>query len=144
WCDRVPVLVFGGTGPVDATRRRPWIDWIHTANVQGNLVRDFTKWDDQPASVAAIPESILRAYRIAVTEPAGPVYVCFDVDLQEQEIKDPIALPDVSRFRPGSPPGPDRAALRRAAELLVGAELPLVFADRLGRNPSAVAALVEL
>src|SRR5437764_606053 len=77
WCDRVPVLVFGGTGPVDATRRRPWIDWIHTANVQGHLVRDFTKWDDQPASVAAIPQSMLRAYRIAVTQPAGPGYRAF-------------------------------------------------------------------
>ena len=144
WCDLVPVLVFGGTGPVDATRRRPWIDWIHTANVQGNLVRDFTKWDDQPASVAAIPESILRAYRTAVTEPAGPVYVCFDVDLQEQELPQPFDLPDVTRYRPAAPPAPDPGALREAARLLVGAELPLVFADRVGRNPEAVRALVEL
>ena len=144
WCDRVPVLVLGGTGPVDATRRRPWIDWIHTANIQGNLVRDFTKWDDQPGSVAAIPESILRAYRIAVTEPTGPVYVCFDVDLQEQELPDSFPLPDVSRYRPAAPLGPDRASIREAAEWLVGAELPLVFADRLGRNAASVRTLVEL
>ena len=26
WCDRVPVLLLGATGPVDAARRRPWID----------------------------------------------------------------------------------------------------------------------
>ena len=49
WCDRVPVLVLGATGPVDAAKRRPWIDWIHTARDQGALVRDYTKWDDQPA-----------------------------------------------------------------------------------------------
>jgi acetolactate synthase I/II/III large subunit len=144
WCDRVPVLILGGTGPLDATRRRPWIDWIHTANVQGNLVRDFTKWDDQPASVAAIPESLLRAYRLAVTEPAGPVYVCFDVALQEQRIDTPIELPDVARFRPGSPQAPDPAALRELAGLLVKAELPLALADRVGRSASAVRALVEL
>ena len=144
WCDRVPVLVLGGTGPVDARRRRPWIDWIHTANVQGNLVRDFVKWDDQPGSVEAIPESMLRAYRIAVTEPAGPVYVCFDVDLQEQELKGETRLPDASRFRPAAPLAPDRGALREAAELLVRADLPLVFADRVGRNPQAVRTLVEL
>jgi thiamine pyrophosphate-dependent acetolactate synthase large subunit-like protein len=144
WCDRVPVLVLGGTGPMDATRRRPWIDWIHTANVQGNLVRDFTKWDDQPASVAAIPESILRAYRIAVTEPAGPVYVCFDVDLQEQELTEPVLLPDVNRYRPARPPAPDPGSLREAARLLVGAELPMAFADRVGRSAEAVQALVEL
>src|SRR5579862_6156249 len=128
WCDRAPVLVLGGTGPVDATKRRPWIDWIHTANVQGNFVRDITKWDDQPASVAAIPESMLRAYRIAMTEPAGPVYVCFDVGLQEQALPESFVLPDVSRYRPPAPPAPDRGAIREAARLLVNAELPLCFA----------------
>src|SRR5919202_965095 len=119
WCDRVPVLIFGGTGPIDASRRRPWIDWIHTANVQGNLVRDITKWDDQPGSVAAIPEAMLRAYRIAVTEPAGPVYVCFDVDLQEERLHGRLTLPDVGRYRPAAAQAPDPAALREAANLLV-------------------------
>ena len=50
WCDRMPVLLLGATGPVDAAKRRPWIDWIHTARDQGALVRGYTKWDDQPAS----------------------------------------------------------------------------------------------
>src|SRR5918911_895692 len=45
WVDRVPVLLLGGTGPVDSTLRRPWIEWIHTALVQGNLIRDFVKFD---------------------------------------------------------------------------------------------------
>lgn len=40
WCDRVPVYVLGGTGPMDTAKRRPWIDWVHTGLVQGNLVRD--------------------------------------------------------------------------------------------------------
>jgi len=53
WCDRMPMLVLGATGPVDAMKRRPWIDWIHTARDQGALVRGYTKWDDQPASPAA-------------------------------------------------------------------------------------------
>ncbi|MPZ72576.1 MAG: hypothetical protein GEU74_04990 [Nitriliruptorales bacterium] len=47
YIDRSPVIVFGGTGPMALERRRPNIDWIHTANVQGNAVRDYTKWDDQ-------------------------------------------------------------------------------------------------
>ena len=45
WCDRVPILIIGATGPVDAAKRRPWIDWIHTASDQGALVRNYTKWD---------------------------------------------------------------------------------------------------
>ena len=40
WCDRIPVIVIGATGPVDAAKRRPWIDWIHTARDQGAIVRD--------------------------------------------------------------------------------------------------------
>jgi hypothetical protein len=46
WCDRMPVLVLGATGPVDAVKRRPWIDWIHTARDQGALIRGYVKWDD--------------------------------------------------------------------------------------------------
>src|SRR5215468_2939653 len=59
WCDRMPVVVLGATGPVDAVKRRPWIDWIHTARDQGAIVRNFTKWDDQPASAGAARESVL-------------------------------------------------------------------------------------
>src|SRR5437660_6332485 len=65
WCDRAPMLLLGGTGPLAVEQRRPWIDWIHTALVQGQAVRDFVKWDDQPASLASIPEAIIRGYRIA-------------------------------------------------------------------------------
>ena len=72
WCDRTPVIVLGATGPVDAAKRRPWIDWIHTARDQGAIVRNYTKWDDQPASPAAAREALIRATWIANTAPMGP------------------------------------------------------------------------
>ena len=65
WCDRVPLIVLGATGAVDAVRRRPWIEWIHTVRDQGALIRNYTKWDDQPASIGAAQEAILRANMIA-------------------------------------------------------------------------------
>lgn len=144
WCDRVPVLIFGGTGPMDATRRRPWIDWIHTALVQGNVVRDYVKWDDQPYSIAAIPESFLRGYRIALTEPCGPVYICFDVDLQEARLDGQITVPQPERCAPPSPLPPNLDALRRAALFLANAKSPVILAGTLGRNPRAVPGLIEL
>src|SRR4029453_1324532 len=55
WCDRIPMLMLGGVGPMDAVARRPWVDWIHTSSDMAALVRDYTKWDDQPASVAPPP-----------------------------------------------------------------------------------------
>ena len=144
WCDRVPLIVIGGTGPVNTENRRPHIDWVHTANVQGNQVRDYVKWDDQPASVEAFPEALMRAYRIAMTDPKGPVYVCFDVDLQEQPITTPLILPDMQRFRPPTQLAPDPDALARAAELLAGAAHPVIVADDTGRDPAAVRPLGEL
>ncbi|HZA25809.1 MAG TPA: thiamine pyrophosphate-binding protein, partial [Dehalococcoidia bacterium] len=82
------MIIIGGTGPLDATHRRPWIDWIHTAQVQSQIVRDYVKWDDQPEGALSVAESLLRAYQIAMTEPKGPVYLCFDVELQESRLPD--------------------------------------------------------
>src|SRR5512139_382711 len=103
WCDRVPIIVMGGTGPMDAARRRPRIDWQHTALVQGNIVRDYVKWDDQPFSIRGVPDSLIRGYRIAMTEPKAPVYICYDADLQEDELKESIEIPDITRFAPPTP-----------------------------------------
>lgn len=144
YCDRVPMLILGGTGPMDSTKRRPHIDWVHTALVQGNQVRDYTKWDDQPASVAALPESILRGYRIATTEPHGPVYLCFDTEVQEQALTAPMMLPDVSRFAPPAAPAANPAALREAAVLLANARFPLIIADNLGRHRESLQPLQDL
>src|SRR3954466_10590322 len=90
WCDRMPVLVLGATGPVDATKRRPWIDWIHTARDQGALVRPYVKWDDQPASPGAAREALMRAMWIAQTAPMGQVYVNFDAEMQEAKLSEPL------------------------------------------------------
>jgi thiamine pyrophosphate-dependent acetolactate synthase large subunit-like protein len=144
YMSREGVLVLGATGPVDANHRRPWIDWIHTANVQGNAVRDIVKWDDQPASVAASVESLIRAHHLVTTEPKGPVYICFDADVQEQKLTEPFEMPDFSQF-----PGPtkfqaDSAALDQVTDLLINAKEPVVIADFLGRSGEAVDGLVRL
>jgi thiamine pyrophosphate-dependent acetolactate synthase large subunit-like protein len=144
WCDRVPVILFGATGPVAADKRRPWIDWIHTAADQGALIRNYTKWDDQPNSVGAVPESVLRAYKMATTAPQGPVYVCFDAALQETRIGDLPALPAAERFKAPAPAAPDPAALADAAALLDKAERPVIMVGRFGRSEEAWARRVQL
>ena len=144
WCDRAPVLALGATGPMDSTQRRPWIDWIHTALVQGTLVRDYVKWDDQPHSLASVPESLLRAYRMAQTDPQGPIYVCYDAGLQEEVIRVPPVLPDPQRYAPPAPPQAHPEALERTADLLVQAEHPVAIADLLGRHPAAIESLRAL
>ncbi len=144
YIDRVPILVLGGAGPMDLTRRRPNIDWIHSANVQGNAVRDFTKWDDQPASIASVPETIARAMRVATAEPAGPTYVALDAALQEDDLPEEVELPDLSRLATPTPIGPDPAALDRLARMLVEAERPVMIPGYAGRDPEAFGYLVAL
>ena len=144
YIDRVPVIVLGGTGPMNSKHRRPRIDWIHTALVQGNQVRDYVKWDDQPYSLADVPDSFIRGYRIATTEPMAPVYINYDADIQEDSITSPIELPDIGRYAPPAPMQANPAALRQAAQLLVSAQFPLIIADTVGRNPKTVPALIEL
>ena len=102
------MLIIGATGPVDAARRRPWIDWIHTSADQGALIRPYSKWDDQPASVEAALDSLARAYEITREAPSAPVYVCLDVSLQEQPLPEPPAIPDVARDRSPRSHGPGR------------------------------------
>src|SRR5712692_4773088 len=144
WCDRAPVLALGATGPMDSTQRRPWIDWIHTALVQGTLVRDYVKWDDQPHSLASVPESFLRAYRIAQTDPQGPIYVCYDAGLQEEVVRVPPTLPTPQRYAPSAPPQAHPEALERTADLLVQAEHPVAIVDLVGRHPAAIESLRSL
>lgn len=146
WCDRVPILLLGSTGPIDATKRRPWIDWIHTANVQGQQVRDYVKWDDQPGSLAATPESIIRAVRLMTTEPQAPVYICTDTEHLE-EPAEPARRAfelDLGRFPAPGPTPPNAADLERVARWLVEAERPVVVADLVGRSQLAFERLVEL
>ena len=104
WCDRTPILNLGGGGPQDTTQRRS-TDWVHTALVQGLAVRDYVKFDDQPSTVDGVAESFLKAYRFAMTEPKGPVYICLDSDVQEAKIDKPMVVPHAQLFRPPAGPG---------------------------------------
>jgi len=144
YVSKVPLIIMSGTGPMSIPQRRPWIDWVHTALVQGNLVRDYVKWDDQPHDSASVPESFMRAYRIANTEPKGPVYIALDAGWQEEQLSAPIPIPDVSKYAAPTLIQADPGAIRRIAQMLAEAELPIILADRVGRNPGAVASLIEL
>jgi thiamine pyrophosphate-dependent acetolactate synthase large subunit-like protein len=144
WCDRKPVVILGATGPVDAAKRRPWIDWIHTASDQGALIRGYSKWDDQPASPAAAREAILRAGWIANTAPHGPTYVNLDAGMQEAKLTEPVAPIDARRFMPEAVSAPAPASVAQAAELLRDAKHPLMLAGRVSRRLEAWNARVKL
>lgn len=144
WCGRAPIFMLGATGPGDAEERRPWIDWIHTSKDQGALIRDYTKWDDEPRSVGATLEAMMRGVQIASTEPRGPVYVCLDVALQESKLDGPVTFPEVDRYKPGLPPAPSAAAVEDAARMLVAAKKPVILMGRVSRSQADWEARIEL
>lgn len=138
WGDRAPMLVLGATGPVDATRRRPWIDWLHTAQDQGALIRHFTKWDDQPGSTEAVPESMARGWKITNTSPKAPVYINMDAGWQEAPLDAEITWPDLARHAPLAPPAPNAALIEKAAKALANAKYPVIL---MGRGEPSEAAM---
>jgi len=147
FCDRSPVLVIGATGPVDAAKRRPWIDWIHTTADQGAIVRNYTKWDDQPASPLAARDSLMRAVWMSNSLPQAPVYVNLDAEMQEMRLSEPPKPVDMKRFMPPVATGIPPETLKTLTDLLAGAKSPMIFFGRGSRSTDAWAdriALAEL
>jgi thiamine pyrophosphate-dependent acetolactate synthase large subunit-like protein len=144
WCDRVPMVVLGATGPVDAAKRRPWIDWIHTTADQGALIRAYVKWDDEPASVQAAVESIMQADLRTRTYPHAPTYVNLDAGLQEAPLQAPVHLPQPERHRPPMPSEPPAEMVAKMSGQLLAAHRPLLLIGRVSRDEAAWQERIDL
>ena len=143
WCDRAPMVILGATGAVDAMERRPWIEWIHTSRDQAALVRDYVKWDDQPASLGAAREAILRGAWLTKTAPHAPVYIVLGVELQERPAE-PLPAIDPHRFMPPVRHAADPRDIATAIDLLRHAARPLILAGRVSRSVPGWEARVRL
>ncbi len=142
FCDRTPVYVLIGN-TADAAARRNRFEWVHSAQDPAAIVRDFTKWDDQPASLDHFAESTVRAYAIAMTPPRQPVVVVADTDLQHRRV--PVGFEGhIPRLAVPAPPAGDPRAIRDAARMLVAAENPVIVAGRAAHSPEGLRLLVEL
>jgi acetolactate synthase-1/2/3 large subunit len=144
YIDRVPIFIMGATGPMDEGKRRPHIDWTHTALVQGEAVRHFVKWDYQPTAIEGVPESFARAYSVMTTEPQGPIYMCYDAALQEDPLTREVPLPPAGAVSTPAPMMPEPKALETIADKLLRAEHPLLLAEFVGRREGGFEGLVRL
>jgi thiamine pyrophosphate-dependent acetolactate synthase large subunit-like protein len=142
WCDRVPVIVVVGNHG-DAASRRPGVPTAHSAIDPIGLIRDFTKWDDQPWSLQHFAESMVRAYKVAMTPPMEPVALSLDGHIQEHAIPEGSEL-FIPKYTPTAPPQGDSNAVREAARLLANADNPVIVADRYARTAEGIPLLVEL
>jgi acetolactate synthase I/II/III large subunit len=141
YADRVPVFVIAGNFR-DAGSRANGVNSYHSAQDMALIVRDSVKWDDEPGSLAAFAESMVRAYKIAMTPPMEPVLIVLDHDMQERPMPaSPVRIPRLTM--PSFPVG-DPNAVREAARLLVAAVNPRINAGRMARTPEGIKRLVEL
>ena len=143
WCDRVPVIIVGGND-LDAAHRPPGVPTIHSAQDINALVRDFTKWDDTPVSLQHFAQSFVRAYKIAMTPPYGPVAISLDAGLQQEPMRDNGEKLYIPRYVASAPPQGDSGAVREAARMLANAEHPVIVVDRVARTDNGIRLLVQL
>jgi acetolactate synthase-1/2/3 large subunit len=140
WCDRVPIyLLLGNT--TDAAKRDGEVFWVHSAQDPCALIRDMTKWDDNPISIHAFAQSAVRAYKIAMTPPMGPVAVVVDDHMQDEPVPADLQVP---RLSVPTPPSGDAATVAEVAKLLVAADNPVIMAGRAARTPAGLELMVEL
>ena len=142
----VPVLLVAGRTPITEGELRGGksqnIHWRQESRDQGNIVREFVKWDYEVRTNQNLAAVVSRAFKIAMSEPRGPVYLTLPREwlceaLESTELSSDSLVPSTKMQA-------DDAALEQAAGLLIAAERPLIVTKYLGRNPEAVPLLVEL
>jgi acetolactate synthase I/II/III large subunit len=144
---RVPVLIFAGTSPYTLTGdlpggRNEYIHWIQDARDQRGIVRGYVKYDNEIRTGRNVKQLVHRALQIARSEPAGPVYLIGPREVMEEPLE-PYAE-DPAHYPPAAPAALNAEVTREIATALARARHPLIITSYLGRNPGAVAALVEL
>ena len=144
YADRVPVYVLLGN-IADVAFRRSDVEWTHAVQDAAAMVRDYTKWDDAPVTLAHFAESAVRAYKVGMTPPYAPVVIVADAVMQEEGIppadRGRLRVPKLSAT---TPPAADAGAVAEVARMLVAADSPVIMAGRAARTPKGIALLVEL
>ena len=141
WAGRAPIFIILGN-TVDAAERRPGVEWDHSAQDAAAMVRDYTKWDDVPASLPHFAESAVRAYRIAMTPPREPVVLVADSTLQESPIAQNATF-HIPKLTLDTAPQGDSGSVAEAARLLVAADNPVVIAGHVVRSQASMQQFIE-
>jgi acetolactate synthase-1/2/3 large subunit len=88
------------------------------------LVRPITKWAGGCERAEGIPEAVATAFRHALAQPRGPVYLELPAEVLSAETDEVAAAPSRTTARTFGDP----REVMRAAELLNAAERPVVVA----------------
>ena len=113
-----PLVVIGG----DAGVKYLGMD----AQMAGDLVamaEPVTKWSAMVVDPSSTLRMLRRAIKIAATPPMGPVYLCLPQDILDAPVVEPVR----PTFIPSTRVTPEPDFITEAANLLAGAEKPMIF-----------------
>src|SRR5215470_16504763 len=114
-----PLVLLGGARPLVQADQLALQDLD-----QLSLLRPITKWAAVCAQPDRIPEYVATAFRQALAQPRGPVYLELPMDVLFAETDDVEARPSRSAARAFGDP----REVMKAADLLNGSESPAVIA----------------
>ena len=134
---RIPVVLMAGYWP-DEQRT----NWLKQPYDQGGIVRNNVKWDHRVNDEEDIHAVLQEAFRIACTEPTGPVYLYYPMDFLSKMVAKPLVSP--AKLAISQIPAPDVSALGQAADALLAAKDPLLVVGYSGRYTQNVQALIQL
>jgi acetolactate synthase-1/2/3 large subunit len=135
---RMPVILCAGRNP--APRR---VNWLQEPFDQRRITRDYVKWDHEIGVHENISSVLQQAFRIASTEPCGPVYLSIPHEVMGGKVGEITVSAPIQSGRE-LPSDIDNEALEQAAEILIDSENPLIMTAYSGRHPQSVASLVDL
>lgn len=143
----VPLFLCAGRTPITEGELRGGksqnIHWRQESRDQGNVVREWVKWDYEIRTNENLAAVVSRAYKIAMSEPRGPVYMTLPREWLAQAMESTKLLsPDA--LAPASKAQADQASLEKTADWLIASDSPLIVTKYLGRNPEAVQSLMDL
>ena len=149
WHANAGIVVIAGRTPWTTKNELPGsrsisVHWQQEAYDQAAIIRQYTKWDYEIKTVENASLVVQSAFRIAASEPCGPVYLTLPREVAAAKISGNAAIYDPDAFKPAVSAQGDFEALRETAKKLVQAQNPVIFVKSMGRRPEAVAALVEL
>lgn len=143
---RIPILFLAGRTPITEdggpASRTGHIHWGQESFDQGGMVREFVKWDYELRTPSQLETVIDRALTLALSEPRGPIYLSLPREvlyspMGEVQFEDRLRY-DLPTFHP------DPSKIMEAADLLAGAQFPLIITSSIGRSPEAVETLKKL
>lgn len=97
--NKTPLIITAGNQTREMLLIEPWL----TNTNPEELPKPFVKWSYEPKRAEDVPDAFMRAYAMALQEPAGPVFLSIPLDDWSKEYPKDLVVRNVSSRIAGDP-----------------------------------------